>query len=78
MGVASVNHNRSDQRLLANPSGPNVKEKTTFVAPSGLYPFVKMPFALHSATALFQRVMDKTLKEIRDCAVTYIDDILVF
>lgn len=37
-----------------------------------------MPFGLHGAAASFQKVMDKTLKDIHDCAVAYIDDILVF
>lgn len=36
-----------------------------------------MPFGLHGAAAFFQR-MDKSLKNVGDCAGVYIDDILVF
>lgn len=45
---------------------------------SGLYHFLKMPFRLHRAATFFQRVMDQTLWDLHDCAVAYIDDILVF
>lgn len=37
-----------------------------------------MPLGLNKTVALFQRVMDKTLKGAQDCAIAYIDDILVF
>lgn len=37
-----------------------------------------MPFSLNGAAAPFQRVMDQTLKQVQDCAVAYIDDILTY
>lgn len=37
-----------------------------------------MPFGLHGVAASFLTVMDKALKDVRDCAVAYIDNILVF
>lgn len=37
-----------------------------------------MPFGLSGAATSFQRVMDKALRRVRNCAITYIDDILVF
>lgn len=37
-----------------------------------------MPFSLNGAAASFQRVMDKALRGVQDCAVTYINDILIY
>lgn len=48
-----------------------------FAAPSGLYQFTKMSFGLNGATASFQRVMDNTLQKVKNCAVAYVDDILI-
>lgn len=60
------------------PLVPSDKLKTTFAAPLGLYQFTKMPFGLNREAATFQRVMDKALRRMQDCAVTNIDDILIF
>lgn len=57
---------------------PTDKPKTAFATPSGLYHFTMMPFGLNEATVSFQRVMDKALKGVQDCAVTYLDDILIY
>lgn len=43
-----------------------------------MYHFIKMPFGLNGAAASFQRVMDKTLKLVQDCAVAHMKGILVF
>lgn len=37
-----------------------------------------MPFGLNGAATSFQSVMDKALRGMQDCAVTYINDILIF
>lgn len=37
-----------------------------------------MPFGLNGAAASFQRVMGKDLKSVQDCAIAYIDDILIY
>lgn len=37
-----------------------------------------MPFGLNWAVSSFQQVMDKALRGAQDCAVAYIDDILIF
>ena len=37
-----------------------------------------MPFGLNNAPAVFQQLMDKVLSSCRDCASTYIDDVLVY
>lgn len=54
------------------------QEKTAFTTPSGLYHFLKMPFGLHGAAASFQKLMDRTLKDVHACVVACIDDILIF
>lgn len=55
-----------------------VWEKTAVATPSGHYHFINMSFGLYGAAASCQRDMDKALKDVWDCAVTYINDILVF
>lgn len=37
-----------------------------------------MPFRLHVAVVSFQRIMDKSLKGVKECAMAYIDDSFVF
>lgn len=37
-----------------------------------------MSFGLQGVSSSFQQVMDKALQGVRDCAVAYIDDILIF
>lgn len=62
------------QILLAKEAHP----KIAFATPSGLCQFTKLPFGLHGDVASFKRVMDRALKPVQDCAVAYIDDILIF
>ena len=57
---------------------PSSTEKTAFVTSSGLYQFLKMPFALVNAPATFQRLMEVVLARLaRKNSVVYLDDILV-
>lgn len=60
------------------PLNPSDKPKTAIAAPLGLYQFTMMPFCLNGPAVSFQEVMDKTLRGVQDCAVTYIDDILIY
>lgn len=53
------------------------KQKITFDASIRLYQFTKIPFGLNGATTSFQRLMDKDLRGLQDCAVTYVNDILI-
>jgi hypothetical protein len=44
----------------------------------GLYEWVVMLFGLKNAPVYFQRIMDKTLSDVRAFARCYIDDIIIF
>ncbi|KAI5155156.1 hypothetical protein ENBRE01_3496, partial [Enteropsectra breve] len=53
--------------------------KTAFQTSTGLYEYVRMPFGLANAPAMFQRTMDYIFKEEKGKFVhIYLDDIIVF
>jgi Reverse transcriptase (RNA-dependent DNA polymerase) len=55
------------------------KDKTAFTCHRGLYRFTRMPFGLCNAPATFQRAVDVILATVRwQCAITYLDDIIVY
>ena len=59
------------------------REKTAFVTHHGLFEFCVMPFGLTNVPAVFQRLMQKVLSDLkiddgRDFAEVYIDDVLIF
>ena len=54
------------------------RDLTTFLSPRGKYRFTRMPFGLKNAPSHFQRIMEKVLEPVVDCASVYIDDIVVF
>ena len=58
------------------PLKDDIKEKTAFVTPDGLYQFRVMPFGLVNAPATFTRLMRQILRDLPDVH-TFIDDILV-
>ena len=57
---------------------PDSIEKTAFSVPSGLYEFLRMPFGLTAAPAVFQKTMDKVLAGLGTYAKVFIDDIVVW
>jgi len=57
---------------------PGSRDKTTFVCPFGRFRYVRMPFGLKNAPALFQRMMEKVLDSCKEYASCYIDDVIVY
>lgn len=58
------------------PIAPTDIEKTAFITTAGKFEYTVMPFGLKNAPSVFQRLMDKVLK---DCpfASAYIDDVVI-
>lgn len=59
------------------PLATEVREKTAFSTPFGLYQFKTRPFSLR-AKASFQCLMDYVLQPHRQCAVAHIDNIVIY
>ncbi|XP_077534640.1 uncharacterized protein LOC144146572 [Haemaphysalis longicornis] len=60
------------------PMEKESRHKTAFVTPDGHYEFVRMPFGLANAPAVFQRMINAVLGPLRySVAVAYMDDILL-
>jgi len=57
---------------------PEDISKTAVQTPKGLYEFLKMPFGLKNAPAVFQSFIEIVLDPLRKFTIGYIDDILVF
>ncbi len=57
---------------------PESSELTTFGCSLGKFKFVRMPFGLKNAPAVFQSVVEEVLKPVKDVSRNYIDDVVVF
>ena len=55
---------------------PASRPYTTISTHKGLYEYVRLPFGIHSAVAIFQRTMESILADLPGCIV-YVDDILI-
>lgn len=60
------------------PLKPQDQEKTAFSKPSGLFEFTVLPFGLHGAPAMFQRLMNRVLSEHQAYSSAYLDDIVIY
>ena len=52
--------------------------KTAFVCHKGKYQFTRMPFGVRNAPAVFQTLMDRVLKELKQFCMVYMDDLIIF
>lgn len=60
------------------PMAPSSRHLTAFVTPDGHYEFLRMPFGLANAPAVFQRMINKILGNRRfEYALAYLDDVLI-
>ena len=60
------------------PMDVSSSELTTFVCPFGKYRYVRMPFGLKNAPAIFQSIVEKVLQPVSYCSKNYVDDVVVF
>ncbi len=51
---------------------------TTFVCPLGKFKYVRMPFGLKNAPAVFQAAVEAVLVPVSDVSCNYIDDVVIF
>lgn len=60
------------------PIDPESVHKTAFVTPDGHYEYLRMPFGLANAPAVFQRAINKALGDLKNTvALVYLDDVLI-
>lgn len=57
---------------------PSSSEFTTFVCPFGKYKYVRMPFGLKNAPAIFQAVVENVLKPVCAFSKNYVDDVVIY
>jgi hypothetical protein len=58
---------------------PRSRQLTAFVTEDGFWEWIRMPFGLKNTPAHFQQTIDAVLGIYRwDCALTFIDDIIVY
>eukprot|EP00731_Ephydatia_muelleri_P016542 Em0009g966a len=59
------------------PVSEDAKQKTAFATPFGLYQFNRMPFGLKGASATFQRLVDRVLRNLESVCGAYIDNLII-
>lgn len=60
------------------PMAKDSVDKTAFITPEGHFEFLRMPFGLANSPAVFQRLVNNVLGDLRnEIAYPYIDDIII-
>lgn len=60
------------------PIDPESVHKTAFITPDGHFEYLRMPFGLANAPAVFQRAINKALGDLKNTvALVYLDDDLI-
>ena len=60
------------------PMHPDSASKTAIYTEFGLYEFIRMPFGLKNAPAVFQRFIDMVFHDLKPFTHVYIDDVIIF
>ena len=60
------------------PMFPGDIEKTAFVCHQGKYEFLRMPFGVRNAPAVFQELMTRLFGKYREFCSPYIDDLVIY
>ena len=57
---------------------PGNIEKTAFVCHQGKYEFLRIPFGVRNAPAVFQKLMQKLFRKCREFCSPYMDDLVIY
>ena len=60
------------------PMSPGDIEKMAFVCHQGKYEFVRMPFGVRNAPAVFQELMQRLFRKCREFCLPYMDDLVIY
>ena len=66
---------RLNQGILLSPDDV---PKTAFVCHKGEYEFLRMPFKVRNAPAVFQELMQGVFKDCSSICLSYMDDLVIF
>ena len=65
------------RRYWQVPVEEELQSQTAFATPYRLFQFKVMPFGLHGAPAMFQRIMDRVLQGCHSYTTAYLDDVVI-
>ena len=60
------------------PTFPGDIHKTAFVCHQGKFEFLRMPFGIRNAPAIFQQLMQKLFRGCREFCSPYMDDLIIY
>lgn len=73
--LSKLDLNKGFHQVLMDPDS---KDLTTFTCPFGKFRYNRMPFGLKNAPATFQRLIENVLRECKEFASAYIDDVIIY